>query len=404
MANVDLYLDTRRALDSGEFPLKLRVTHERKSKYYPTIYKFSDAEYKKIESGKRLTGEQPKIAENLNSLKQKANGIIKDLEFFSFEVFSLRLTGKGDRNDLIFRLQTEAEHLAAIDKVSSASITKQTYVALKTFSGKEVLPMAIINKDWLLNYEKWELKRGNSTTTIRMRMGRIKKMFNEAINTGEFESKKYPFAKGKYQIPGSNLSKRALGIEEISSIIDYNPDTERRQFAKDFFLFSYMASGMNMADVFSLKWENVNADRSFTFQRKKTKSKLKTPKLITIHLNAHLKYVIDKYGDRKINNDFVFNIINPRMTAGEQFYAIQEALRRINTNLKQIAKEIGLNISLTTYYARHSYATILMRTAPVAYIAQQLGHANISTTETYLGQFPSDLAAEYESELIPKKA
>jgi len=59
-----------------------------------------------------------------------------------------------------------------------------------------------------------------------------------------------------------------------------------------------------------------------------------------------------------------------------------------NHYLKRIAKKIGITENISTYYARHSFATVLRNSGePVAFISEQLGHSNVQTTENYLSSF-----------------
>jgi integrase len=86
------------------------------------------------------------------------------------------------------------------------------------------------------------------------------------------------------------------------------------------------------------------------------------------------------------------------ITEQQQSYRIQKLLAQVNKNLKLIGKEIGLNIPLTTYVARHSYATVLkMSGIPTAQISEALGHKSEAINQTYLKSFENsviDLANE----------
>jgi hypothetical protein len=49
LASLSIVLDTRRIKSkTKKYPLKLRVTHERKSRYYPTVYDLKEEEYAKL--------------------------------------------------------------------------------------------------------------------------------------------------------------------------------------------------------------------------------------------------------------------------------------------------------------------------------------------------------------------
>lgn len=404
MAKASLYLDTRRELSTGKYPLKLRVTHDRKTKLYPTKFSYTKEAFARLMENKRLNEAQSKERAILMAIETKANRTIESLEFFTFDTFDVRWSGKGDRNNLLSRLKSENESLEKQGKVSTASICQQTYNAVRSFAGTDTVPMLSVTPDFLKKYEQWEYsENGNSPTTVRMRMGVIKKMFNQAITAGELDPARYPFARGKYTPPQPNKSRRALDIDQITQLTEYQPKGIRERFAKDMFMFSYLSSGMNMADIFALKWSDFDKLNSFTFVRKKTKGRSDHQKPITIYLKSMHIEIIERHGGRKLNSPYVFHILNPKMTPKQVYFEVQKAVAKINIGLKSIATALEWDFNPTTYWARHSYATILMKTAPLAYISHQLGHANIATTEAYLGQFPSEDAKKYEEALLPKK-
>lgn len=56
-----------------------------------------------------------------------------------------------------------------------------------------------------------------------------------------------------------------------------------------------------------------------------------------------------------------------------------------NYNLKNIGKMIGLKIPLTTYVARHTWASIALHmNIPIAAICEGMGHNSFKTTQIYL--------------------
>ena len=63
--------------------------------------------------------------------------------------------------------------------------------------------------------------------------------------------------------------------------------------------------------------------------------------------------------------------------------------------MKRIARNVGINKNVTTYVARHSFATILKRSgADISMISDLLGHSNLSITESYLDSFENDQIKE----------
>ena len=69
--------------------------------------------------------------------------------------------------------------------------------------------------------------------------------------------------------------------------------------------------------------------------------------------------------------------------------------------MKRIGKGLGIDSKLTTYSARHSFATVLKRSgAPIEFISESLGHADLRTTETYLGSFEDSTRESFQKQLL----
>ena len=409
MANVSFFLDKRTTLKTGNFRVRIRVSHERKSIFFSTKYAFDEKDYQKLLTGKNMNNDSEiqKAKKELNNIIEKANKIIEDLPIFSFDSFKVRFEQKGDRADLIFLLRDKAKQFKSLNKFGSESLYKQTanlweLYATEKKKSKFIL-LSEIDHNVLKNFENWASKLEKpkySLTTISMYLIRTRTIFNDVIKLGEFNPSKYPFGKDKYTAPKATNAKRPLTIDEIMSIYNYEPKTIGENFAKDMFIFSYLANGMNMYDIFRLKYSDLKQDR-FMFIRKKTGEK--RPEQITVLLNVDLKSIIEKHKVHVIGSDYIFKVISENQTELEQFKATRSRISDINFNLKKIAKKLSLPLEISTYYARHSFATMMMQNeAPIALISMKLGHKDIATTQNYLSQFSKESEEKYMSNLLRK--
>lgn len=67
---------------------------------------------------------------------------------------------------------------------------------------------------------------------------------------------------------------------------------------------------------------------------------------------------------------------------------------------KKLGKEFGID-NLTTYVARHTFATVLKRSGVnIAIISESLGHSDLSTTQIYLDSFENDQIDEAMQNLL----
>jgi integrase/recombinase XerD len=412
MANASKFLDKRFKLSNGNYKVRIRVTHERKSIYLNTKFSFDEKTYKgKIEKGLNMNNNEDltRARAEILAIETKANHVIKNMPVFTFEEFKTRFEQKGDRSDIIALLLQEAKDLKEAGKFSNANIYLSTGNVLQRYAmdkyKKDTLKVSMLTVNELQSFQAWAeketpTKKAYSLTTISIYLVRVQKIFNTLIASGELNQSAYPFGKGLYQIPETRNAKRPLTIDEIMLIYNYKPLTKVEDFAKSMFMFSYLCSGMNMADIFNLKHSDISGDR-LTFVRRKTKNK--TPKTLTVILNQDIIDIIDRHKVHVLNSDYVFKIFTAAMTDLERHNAKDVAIAAINRSLKSIAKKIGLRSDVSTYFARHAFATILMESeAPLAFISQKLGHSSLQTTQAYLSQFSKDKEEKYTSNLLKK--
>jgi integrase/recombinase XerD len=104
------------------------------------------------------------------------------------------------------------------------------------------------------------------------------------------------------------------------------------------------------------------------------------------------KRIIAKWGQHELSQDtYVFPYLKPAMTPQKQRDNIALLIHLINEHMKQIAIELGIFKPITTYYARHSFATILKNSGvSTEFISEALGHTSLETTKNYLAGFEQD--------------
>ena len=76
-------------------------------------------------------------------------------------------------------------------------------------------------------------------------------------------------------------------------------------------------------------------------------------------------------------------------------------LKIVNADLKKIAKLVGIQEKLTTYVARHSYATIMRRSGiSTSIISESIGHDSEKTTQIYLDSFENKVLDEASKAIL----
>jgi integrase len=392
MATVTVFFDTRRAKDKCKYPVKLTIYHNREKQRYGLGIDLKESEWQKINSPNLRDEELKKIKAKLDVYTTKASNVIEKLgDSFTFNSFELEFFEKGTRkkesNNVYEAFEEYIEKLNKEDRIGNVVAYTSALNSLKSFRKK--LSFHDVTPDFLDSYEKEMLKDEKSITTVGIYLRSLRHIMNIAIDKGILKPQLYPFKKGKYEIPASRNEKQALKFDELKTILNYKTDLIGERKAIDFWIFSYLCNGMNMADICRLKYKNIDGDYLLFVRKKTSRTKRTDIKAIRCFMIPEVKTIIKKYGNQDITPDtYIFPILEPDITAKREHEKIQFFTRNVNKYMKQIATKIGINSNISTYAARHSYATVLKRKgASIDYIKDSLGHSDLKTTENYLDSF-----------------
>jgi len=250
------------------------------------------------------------------------------------------------------------------------------------------LTFAEITKSLLKKYEIWMLTNNRSVTTIGIYLRSLRAIYNQQ----NIDRSIYPFGKKKYSIPKSKNIKKALTLEEIAKIYNYEVEpNSASQMAKDYWMFLYLCNGMNVKDFCQLKWTNIDG-QMLTYERAKTQRSTEENKYISVALKHETWEIIKQWGQPSISKDaYIFPHLEKNMSVEKQMATHKQLIKRINTHMKVIVAEVGIDKNVTTYFARHSFATVLKRSgSKIEMISELLGHSSVDVTESYLDSFEKE--------------
>jgi integrase len=140
-----------------------------------------------------------------------------------------------------------------------------------------------------------------------------------------------------------------------------------------------------------LRYKDISGD-TIAIIRSKTENTTKHRlKPILIMLLPEAKRIIEKWGNKVTPDSYVFPILEKSMSLEHEVKVVAQMVQNINKAMRKVAMALEITVPVTTYVARHSFATILKRGgAPIEYISESLGHTNVMTTESYLGSFGNE--------------
>lgn len=391
-ATIAVILYKSKVLKNGESPLMVRITQNRKAKYYslgiscdPKYWNFEKQQPRKNHPDKDILNAiiSQKKESYLNQIlnyKQKAKNFTPDVLIASVEKTKTPIS-------VVAYFDNHINKLGKAKRVGYADIFRNTKNDVAQFlKGKEIT-FDQIDENWLCAFESFLRERDLLDTSLSVKFRTLRTLYKDAIKNGLASKEDNPF--NAYKISerfNTSTRKRAIKREDIKAIEALEKKPYSTIFeAQQYFLFSYYAQGINFADMANLKWQDIEAGRA-TYRRKKT------GELISFKVSDPLNKILDYWKPFTANSpdNYIFPILKKEKhkTAQQQFDRTKKVLRRVNRDLKTIGKEIGLDTPLTTYVARHSFATVL-KTAGVsiALISETLGHQTEAITKTYLKSF-----------------
>lgn len=386
----------------GEYPVKLRITYLGKQKFYTVRGESATKEeFEKIMNPNSKYSRKTKRTK-FEDIEINAKGVCEKINHFSFEAFEYEYLNHRKKNTTIQAyFEDKIKELDSIGKVGTATGYKATYSSLIKFDKN--ISFQKITPKYLKKYENWFVDKGKSYTTVGIYMRNLRHIINLAIKDKLINS--YPFgqAKDKYQIPVSNNTKKALSLNEIALLFNYKTDSVQELTSLKYWLFSYLCNGMNFVDMLSLKYSNIEGD-TLKFIRQKTKDTSKHKTQIEVVLLPETIEIIEQLGNPdKAPNNYIFPILNAELTAKDKKRLVSQHIQTTNKYIKRIAQKIGIDTKISTYYARHSYSTIIRDSgASTEFIAEQLGHQSTKVTQSYLDSFPKESKKKFQQSIIPK--
>ena len=390
MASLKVILYTQKTLKDGSSPIMIVFSHDYQRKRFSLGVSCVKENWDKEMS--QLKSNFPNY-KKFNRLIQKtlfkAEDIVTDLKGsglqFTVKDFEEKYLGVKAKDAFQF-FDDYISRLISTGKVGNAAAYKDARNAIKKFHSKDSLRFTEINYAYLIKFEEHLRMRGAADTTIRVYMRTLRALFNKAIKEKLCSQESYPFKEYQISKLKGETIKKAISKEEMKSIHSFIPDSNTKQeLSKHIFLFSFYTQGMNFIDIVKLKWVHVKNDR-ISYQRSKT------GKIFSIKVLPPVKEILNFYRETNSKNPYIFPVLDATYkTPTDIRNRAKHGLKRLNIHLKFIGEQLKIDKPLTSYVARHSYATILKKSGvSTSVISEGLGHQDERTTQIYLDSFDSE--------------
>jgi integrase/recombinase XerD len=409
-------------------PVKLCITHNRIRKYYSISEVIQDTDWMflSVTDIEKVSGDSPRgkyrdIAFEFKRITDEAEKIINGINTFSFNQFEENFFHKLTEWDNVFMAMVDhIKTLKAEERFGYSASFESTLKAIKEFhedkkyefnsrqkvetryneylSGKP-LNFVDISPKWLKRFEVWLHKQGKSTSTIGIYVRNIRVLFNIATKVHQVKAE-YPFSVHKPK--SSEGRKIALNAYQISLLANFKTKHPQEQFYRDIFMFSFLGCGMNMSDIARLKYSNI-VDGEICFVREKTKNKEIKEEKLHVPITRNMQTIIDRCGTKAVGFDsFIFPILKDEWTEERKFAEVKQLIKQVNKYVRRISLVVGIKENVSSYVARHSWATIAKNSGTsVEFLSEALGHSSVKVTQGYLKSFEKSTREEH-SEKIEK--
>lgn len=400
-ATVNVICFRGKKLSNGESPIMTRVCKDRKTKYKSLgisinpIYWDFDKNRPKTNCPNRNYILKIILDKEAELQKQILEFKAEEKEFTASTLIKTKVKQKLKTVHEFYNELVQEMELAG--KIGNSRVYKDSLRSLEVYyKNKLDMPFSDIDLEFLLGYEKFLRLKDCKENSMNLYFRTLRSTYNKAIERKYAKRDTYPFNDFKVSKFSIKTDKRAISKDNIKLImnLDLSREKEYIQLSRDLFVFSYFCSGISFSDMANLKASNIANDR-LIYTRQKTHRKINVPIL------EEAKEIMKKYIDP--NNEYIFPILNHTIhkTKMQQYNRKKKVILKVNRYLKKISRMVGVEVNLTTYVSRHSYATVLKNSGVnIALIGETLGHSDLKTTQIYLDSFENSKIDEAMKKLL----
>lgn len=410
MASLTFYLRPSRRGEKYPGRLCLRVVHRRRSKTLSTPYRLTRQEFESLS--------EEEEAEGLSDIRRYMRDVCKTFERVTasgsgnnYDADSLIRHFRYDSNDMKGYGLHLAEELETAGQVRTARAYRSALKRLSAFTAKDGIPFSDITPSLMEAFERQLKEEGLAPNTISFYMRNLRAVYHKALDEGLVEEgKKNPF---RQVFTGFHKTKkRALdaSLMQVFHNLKYHrwleqgdnpagPQLSALYKCWRLFTFCFHARGMCFVDMAYLRKDNIDGD-VIRYYRKKTGG------MIEVKITPVMQKLMDSFARDTAGSPYVFPVITSIDKSLRLQYETGLCLQ--NRRLKQLAKEAGITVNLSTHVARHSWASIAKSSdMPLWVISEGLGHTSEKVTYTYLASLERsrlDIANEAVCALVYGKA
>ncbi|KIO47059.1 MULTISPECIES: site-specific integrase [Sanguibacteroides] len=362
-------------------------------KLYPDEWDTANAEIvfpPGIESGRRnyLVSLKSALAEDVRRFKGIITRFERAARDYTAEEVAERFLVSADSGGFMSFGRELVRQLKQICKMRTAERYTTVLNSFGRFLGEKDVPLDEVDSYLMVEYEIFLHANDACPNTSSYYMRGLRAIYNRAVEK-ELTIQRSPF---KHVYTGIDKTvKRAVPLKIIRQIRKLDLTLfPAMDFARDIFMFSFYTRGMSFVDMAYLKKKDLQ-NGILSYRRQKT------GQLLFIKWERPMQEIIDKYDTG--GSPYLLPIIK-NVNADER-WQYKNAAHLVNSKLKRLGEKLGLAMPLTSYVARHAWASIAKsKNVPLATISEAMGHDSEKTTRIYLASLDTSAVDKANSQIL----
>ena len=387
---------------NGEHEIRLRLTLYREVVYLNIGYTSSEKNWDEnndcpLSSHPKFKAIIKKIGELTDQVEFEVRLLFKNgIDTFSLRDLKNRVKTPFKKNSKIKILDFYDSVIRQMEDEGRIGYSK-TFInskfSIKRFLNGSDKSFISFTKNDFEKYEDFLLSKPRSQSTISYYIRTFITFWNLAIRNGHCPKEHHPAKFFRFKAYRRiKTRKRAVSPATMKAIEELQFDFLSRLYrSQQYFLFSYYARGINFIDLAKLKIKDNISGNQLIYTRSKNKRRYQ----YTLHSKAYniVKIFLDY--PLKSNGGYLFPILQCYHDTPKKIDArIDSGLKDLNEDLVEIEKLTKAERHLTSYVARHSFATNLRhRNVSLNIIQEALGHETETQTMTYLDELDDSIIA-----------
>ena len=289
-----------------------------------------------------------------------------------------------------------AKGLQVEGNFGTAHVYRSSLNAIIDYRGARDFVFSEVTSEWLKGFEVHLRSRGCSWNTVSTYLRTFRAVYNRAVDLQETPYVPHLF---RTVYTGTRADhKRALDEEDMKKVFTELPREAGVPVAvcqaQELFVLMFSLRGMPFVDLAYLRKSDLR-DEVITYRRRKTGRPL------SVTLTPEAMALVKKHMNRDSSSPYLFPLLKSREGTKEAYREYQLALRNFNRQLMLLGELLGLSDKLSSYVARHTWATTAYYCEiHPGIISEAMGHSSITVTETYLKPFRSKKIDEANKQVL----